>query len=93
MLFQASNDDQLGFQESFSKNQSKGDRPIASTRGLKLRIPQALVLKAGIPKTAYDKMSKSLVTLCDNAGLGLGLGSGSRLGSRLGLGLGLILGS
>ena len=63
MLLQASNDNQLSFQKSPSRNQSKGDRPIAGTRGLKLRILRALVRKAAIPETAYDETPKSLVTL------------------------------
>ena len=58
MLFQASNDNQLGFQKSSSRNQSKGDRPIAGTGGPKLRVPRALVHKAAIPKTAYDETPK-----------------------------------
>ena len=63
MLFQASNDNQLGFQKSPSKNQSKWDRPIAGTGGLELCVSQAFVRKAAILKMAYDEMPKSLVTL------------------------------
>ena len=63
MLLQASNDNQLGFQKSPLKNKSKGDGPIAGTRGLKLRVLQALVRKTAISKPAYDEMPKSLVTL------------------------------
>ena len=63
MLLQASNDDQLGFQENLSRNQSKGNRPIAGTRGLKLCVLQAVVRKAAIPKVAYDETPKLLVTL------------------------------
>ena len=63
MLLQTSNDDRLGFQESPSRNQSKEDGPIAGTESLELRIPQALMRKAAISKTAYDEMPKSLVTL------------------------------
>ena len=44
-------------------NESKRDGPIASTEGLKLHLPQALVRKAAIPETAYDKLPRSLVTL------------------------------
>ena len=54
MLLQASNDNQPGFQESSLRNQSKRNGPIAGTRGLELRILQALVRKAAIPITAYD---------------------------------------
>ena len=63
MLFQASNNDQLGFQKSPWKNQSEEDGPIAGTGGLKLCVLIALVRKAAIPKTAYDETPKSLVTL------------------------------
>ena len=63
MLFQALNDNQLGFQDSPSRNQSKKNGPIAGTGGFKICIPWALVRKAVIPKTAYDETLKSLVTL------------------------------
>ena len=67
MLLQASNDNQLGFQERLLRNQSKGDGAIASTKGLKHCIPRALVRKAAIPKTAYDETLKSLVILFQEA--------------------------
>ena len=63
MLLQASNDDQLSFQESFLGNQSKENRPIAGTEGLKLCIPRALVHEAAIPKTAYNDTPNSVATL------------------------------
>ena len=67
MLLQALNNDQLGFQESPLRNQSKENRPIAGTRGLKLCVLRALVRKAAIPKMAYDETLKSLVTLLQEA--------------------------
>ena len=63
MLLQASNGDQLGFQGSPSRNQSKRNRLIAGTGGLELRVPRSLVHKAVIPTTAYDETPKSLVIL------------------------------
>ena len=67
MLLQASNDNQLDLQKSLSRNQSKEDELIAGIRGLKLCVPQALVRKAAIPKTAYDETPKLLVTLLQEA--------------------------
>ena len=45
ILLQASNNDQLGFQESPSRNRSQGDGPIAGTRSLNIHVLQALVRK------------------------------------------------
>ena len=52
MLLQALNDNQLGFQESLSRNQSEKAGLIAGTRGLELCVLRALVRKTAIPKIA-----------------------------------------